>query len=191
MDRSKYHAMSDDQIKGLPHHEVMSVVGSFDLSKKLSDADHTLAGKLVKHHAGNRTSDGMDTGMIPDLEDDNDSEESETPSAPIVRRKGRSAEDHEAAVKDLMAAAPEGEATQTPLADIVARRKANQNRVNEMVDATSSDNVDMQIAATYLRMKEIGLVEQVINEMQNILQESFSDEEYAMMYKYVSDKLGM
>ena len=188
MDRSKYHAMSDDQIKALSHNEVMSIARSFNL-KNMSDADHKLAGKLVQHHAGKPTSDGMDTGMIPDLEDNNGSEESETPEVSIVKRKGRSAEAHEKAVEDLKAAVPEGEATETPLADIVARK--NRNKVNEMVNDTSSDNIDMQIAATYMQMVEQGLVEQVINEMENILQESFNDEEYAIMYKYISDKLGV
>lgn len=191
IDRTQYHKMSDEQIKALPNHEALRIARSFDLSKKMSDDDLELARKLKVHHGGKPTSDGMDTGMIPDLEDDNDSEESETPGAPIVRRKGRSAEDHETAVKKLMAAAAEGEATQTPLADIVARKEANKNKVNEMVNASSSDNIDMQLAATYMQMVEQGLVEQVINEMENILQESFNDEEYGMMYKYVSDKLGV
>ena len=195
VDRTPYHKMSDEQIKALPSHEALRVARSFDLSKKMSDDDLELARKIKVHHGGDPRSDGRDSGgemfssIIANIARRHARSDmnSEPKDEPIVLRKGRSASAHEKAVQDLMAAAAEGEATETPLADIVAKR--NKNKVNEMVDATSSDNIDMQIAATYIQMVEQGLVEQVINEMENLLQESFNDEEYAMMYEYVNSVL--
>jgi hypothetical protein len=190
MDRSKYHAMTDDQIKALSPQEVSSIASSFNLKTPMSDADHALAEKLVKHHGGNPKGQpfGLDTASVPDIEDEDDAsfEEPTTP-APDISKRGRSPEAHEKAIQDLMAAREEGEKTEVPLADIVAKR--NKQRVAEMVDATNSENVDLLIASTYIQMTENNLIEQVIAEMENILEETFNDEDYAMMYEYVSTML--
>jgi signal recognition particle GTPase len=71
--------------------------------------------------------------------------------------------------------------------------KKTERPLEDIGDDEIKENIDLQIASSYLHMLAEqdynNLVEEVLNEMQNILESSFDEEEYKTIYEYVSDVL--
>lgn len=154
------------------------------VAKILAKAEKS--GKTIKGYSGSGSGDSSrteDEDKKEEKKDDGD-EEVVTP-----KKSKRSPEEQEKAVKDYADVAGEAEKAGVSLQKFLKNKK----KVQEQVEEVSNDNVDMQLASTYLDMisksNENDVVAQVIQEMENILEDAFSDEEYNVIYEYILNKL--
>jgi hypothetical protein len=155
------------------------------VAKILANAEKS--GKTIKGYSG---SGSGDSSRNSEEEEKKEEKKDESDDEVVTPKKGkRSPEEQEKAVKEYSDVAAEAEKAGVSLQKFLKNKK----KVQEQIEETSSENVDMQLASTYLNMiaeaEQNNFVAQVIQEMENILEEGFSDEEYNVLYEYILNKL--